>query len=163
MPCALLSNYSQKTPMWQLAPRLASWVQLFASLHACVCVCVRGKGVQHKTSITLHFILSCLCVCMCECVDAASRCAGIGNNCALIIIKIAHVPSDALKSHWISHSISQSVTDSCIHSGSQSGKQFEQTNRIQTHSHHCFTAGKYKKSSLGENFWFFWDQMICII
>lgn len=122
-----------------------------------VCVCVRGQRcpAQNLDYVTFHIVLpACVCV-MCECIDAASRCAGIGNNCALIIIEIAHVPSDALKSHWISHSISQSVTDSRIHSGSQSGKQFEQTNRIQTHSHHCFTACKYKKSSLGENFSFF--------
>lgn len=108
VPCALLSNYSQKTPMWQLAPRLASWAQLFASLHACVCVCKGGKGVQHKTSITLHFILSCLRVCV----------------SVLMLHPVVQV--SAIIVHWLSSKLRMfqathlRVTDSVIQSVSQS-------------------------------------------
>lgn len=73
-----------------------------------VCVCVRGKGVQHKTSITLHFILSCLRV--------------------RVSVLMLHpvVPVSAIIVHWLSSKLRMfqathlRVTESVIQSVSQS-------------------------------------------
>lgn len=69
-------------------------------LYMCVCVCVKGQRcpAQNLDYVSFHTMSRDCPACVCVCVHAASRCAGIGNNCALIIIEIAHVPSNALKS-----------------------------------------------------------------
>lgn len=151
--CVLLSNYSQKTPMWQLAPRLASWAQLFASVH--VCVCVKGAKVS-STKPRLRFIsynvkgLSCVCVCVCMLHPVVQVSAIIVH---WLSSKLRMFPATHSR---VSESVSQSVSKSFNQSFRQTVEGYELTNRILTHSHNGFlsVSCKYKKNWLGQSLCF---------